>query len=174
MGALRQVLVGCLAAVLLGSGCGDETPQGLRDRPDVSLEDLSEALGCDAMRGTPYDVGPFLGNAGPPFTSVEVEKGRDCYRDGRFLGRVHVFVRAVNASDVIDKLTPTGPASHDPACHRERLRVIAGDRWAVVTRGEATADDVRERTGGREVPVRLGSTTFVSYFLPCVGDAEPD
>jgi hypothetical protein len=68
------VLVGSLAALLLGSGCSDETPQGLRDRPDVSMEDLSEALGCDAMRGTPYDVGPFLGNAGPPFTSVEVER----------------------------------------------------------------------------------------------------
>jgi hypothetical protein len=50
------------------------SPARLRHQPDVAMEDLSEALGCDAMRGTSDDVGPFLGNAGPPFTSVEVEK----------------------------------------------------------------------------------------------------
>jgi hypothetical protein len=159
--------------LLWGSGCSDETSEGLSRQPDISMEDLSDALGCDAMRGTPYDVGPFLGDTGPPFTSVEVEKGRDCYRDGRFVGRMHVFVRAVNATDVIDNLTPTGPGSHQPACQREPLQVIAGDRWAVVTRGEATAGDVRERTGGRTISMTPGSTTFVSYFLPCVGDAEP-
>jgi hypothetical protein len=171
--ASRQVAIGYLAAMLLcGSGCSDETPEELSSREDVTMEDLSDALGCDAMRGTPYDIGPFLGNDGPPFTSVEVEMGRDCYRDGRFLGRVHLFVRE-SASDVIDTLRPLGPASHDPACHREQLQVIAGDRWAV-TRGDAAADEVRERTGGRSVPMPSGSTTFVSYFLPGVGDAEPD
>jgi hypothetical protein len=137
------------------------------------MEDLSDALGCDAMRGTPYDIGPFLGGTEPPFTSVEVEKGRDCYRDGRFVGRVHVFVSAVNASDVIDQLIAIGPESNQPACHRARLQVIAGDHWAVVTRGEEMAGEVRDLTGGRSVPVRPGSTTFVSYPLPCIGDSEP-
>ena len=170
----RQVVVGCLAALLVyGAGCRDEATEELSRRQDVSMEDLRDALSCDTMRGTPYDVGPFLGGDGPPYTSVEVEKGRDCYRDARFVGRVHVFGRGP-ARDVIAELTPVGPASHDPACHREQLRVIAGDRWAVVTRGHATAEEVRERTGGREIPVTAGSTTFVSYFLPCVGDAEPN
>lgn len=156
-----------------GAGCRDEPTADLSRRDDVSMQELSDALGCETMRGTPYDVGPFLGGEGPPYTSVEVEKGRDCYRDGRFVGRMHVFRRGP-ARDVIGELQAAGPAPHQPACHREQLRVIVGDRWAVVTRGDAAAEDVRGRTGGVEMPMTVGSTTFVSYDLPCVGDEEPD
>jgi hypothetical protein len=77
------------------------------------MEDLSEALGCDAMRGTSYDVGPFLGNAGPPFTSVEVEKVAPVIEMDGFL-RV--------------------PLDHD------RDRCGAGDRgWSAPGRGDRVA-----------------------------------
>jgi hypothetical protein len=89
-----------------GVGCHDEATKELTSsRQDVSMQDLSNALGCDTMRGTPYDVGPFLRGDGPPDTTVEVERARDCYRDGRFVGRVHIFGRSP-ARDVIAELTP--------------------------------------------------------------------
>jgi hypothetical protein len=174
MALSHRTVIGCLAmgGVLAGS-CSSSSGDELGTRRDVSMDDLGEALGCDAMRGTPYDVGPFLGADGPPFTSVEVEKGRDCYRDGRFVGRVHVFAKA-NAGDVIAGLQAVPAAGQQPACHRESLQVVAGANWAVVTRGEAAADEVRERIGGRALHTPADATTFVSYDLPCVGAVEPD
>jgi hypothetical protein len=162
-----------VALVMGGSACSDGAPEGLSRRHDVSMEDLGDALGCDALRRASYERGFFLESPGPPSRSFEAERGRDCYRDGRFVGRLHLFA-GTDAEEVMESLSPSGPASHQPECHREPLQVVVGDRWAVVTRSETSADEVRERTGGEQVAMPAGSTTFTSYAMPCVGEAEPD
>jgi hypothetical protein len=170
----QRVAIGVLTALLVAEpACSHDTdaPDDLSHQEDVTLEDLDAALGCDAIRGASYDA--LRDREAPPPLPVIAEEGRDCYRDGRFLGRVHVFEEA-DASDVFSDQQVQGPASHQPRCQGESLQVITGDRWAVVTRGDATAQEVRDRLGGRELPMPPGSTTFVSYALPCVGEPEPD
>jgi hypothetical protein len=171
------IAVGGVSAVLLlaGSACSDGDgggPDDLSQRRDLSLDDLGAALGCDAMRGASYENLRDR-DATPPLPEI-AEEGRDCYRDDRFVGRVHVFEDVDAAEALADQQVQEGRASHQPECYGDSLQVVAGDRWAVVTRGSATAEDVQERIGGQDVPIPSGSTSFVSYALPCVGAPEPD
>lgn len=135
----------------------------------TSISALGKALGCDSVRGGRYEVGLFYEQR----KSLEIETGRNCYEDGRFFARIHVF--KVAAPEVIDEhllrfLLPA--AAHQPSCQSEPFAVVAGRRWAVVTR-ESAAATVLHRVGGDLIPVPGNGTTVASYDLPCVGDAEP-
>jgi hypothetical protein len=155
--------IAILATLGAALGCSDDPGEpGLDGAPSLSA--IADALGCTSVRGTQYDVGLWF--------DLETEKGRDCYRDSEFFARIHILAEDVRAEDVVQAVQPSGPGSAQPECQRTELSITAGEHWIVVSRGAASAREVRDRTGGRSIDV-AGATTFTSYFLPCLDEPEP-
>lgn len=149
-------------AVTLTRGSVDVTPT------TTSISAIGEALGCDSLRGSEYEVGLFFRNR----ESVELEKGRDCYRDDRFVGRIHVFRVAAPTAFHPNAMSLLPAAEHQPPCQSEPFAVITGQRWAVVTRAGQAAD-VLLRVGGEKLSLPGEGSTVPSYPLPCLTDPEP-
>ena len=126
------------------------------DQPSMASAPVARALGCDRIDS---------------IRIAGMEESLECFRKGRYLGRIHRLTPAATAAMADDANAfsyrypePEELTGNSP-CKGFSPGVVVGDGWVVVVPTEPDAPRVAEQTGGRIVPP-LEPGPIVSYPPP--------